>query len=61
MQDKEILTFQECCVLLSISESVLRGLMKEQDDPIPFSYITPGKGGTARFLKSEVTEWLKKR
>jgi predicted DNA-binding transcriptional regulator AlpA len=61
MLDKEILTFQECCVLLDISESILRRLMKDKTDPIPFSYLTPGKGGTVRFLQSEVIIWLKKR
>ncbi|MBF0505926.1 MAG: helix-turn-helix domain-containing protein [Nitrospirae bacterium] len=59
--EKEILTTQECCVLLGVSESNLRTMMKEKTNPIPYSQLSSGERGTVRFLKSSVIDWVKSR
>ncbi len=59
--EKEILNTQECCALLGVSESNLRKMMSDDENPIPYSQLSPGKRGTVRFLKSRVIEWVGSR
>ncbi len=59
--ENEILTFQECCVLLHVSESNLRKMMNETKNPIPFSQLASGERGTIRFLRHKVIEWVESR
>lgn len=59
--DKEILTTQECCALLGVSESNLRKMMTDKHNPIPYSQLSSGKRGTVRFLRSRVIEWVSSR
>lgn len=59
--DKEILTTQECCVLLGVSESNLRTMMNDKVNPIPYSQLSGEERGTVRFLKSRVIEWVRDR
>jgi predicted DNA-binding transcriptional regulator AlpA len=59
--DKEILTTQDCCALLAVSESNLRTMMNDKNNPIPYSQLSSGSRGTVRFLKSSVIEWVKSR
>jgi predicted DNA-binding transcriptional regulator AlpA len=60
---KEILTFVECCVLLSINEEALWELMTRERRALPFSIIfkvTKVKAEHVRFLTSSVIEWVKR-
>ncbi len=59
--EKEILTTQECCALLGVSESNLRTMMKDKNNPIPYAQLSSGSRGTVRFLRSSVIEWVKSR
>lgn len=59
--EKEILTTQECCALLGVSESNLRKMMKDKRNPIPFAQLSSGKRGTVRFVKSSVIKWVESR
>jgi len=59
--DEEILNTHDCCLLLGISESNLRTMMKDKINPIPYSQLSKGARGTIRFLKSSVIEWVKSR
>jgi predicted DNA-binding transcriptional regulator AlpA len=59
--EKEILTFQECCVLLSVSESNLRKMMNSKENPIPYSQLASGERGTIRFLRDKVIKWVESR
>ena len=59
--EKEILTTQECCVLLGVSESNLRSMMNDKINPIPYSQLSSGTRGTVRFLQRSVIEWVKSR
>lgn|GEM_PF-4052299 len=61
LMEKEILTTQECCVLLGVSESNLRKMMNAKKDPIPYSQLSSGKRGTVRFLRESVIKWVKSR
>lgn len=59
--DEKILTTQECCALLGVSESNLRKMMNDKNNPIPYSQLSSGKRGTVRFLGSRVIEWVASR
>lgn len=61
VKEKEILTTQECCVLLGVSESNLRKMMNDKKNPIPFSQLSSGKRGAVRFLRDSVIKWVKSR
>lgn len=59
--EKEVLTIQECSLFLGVSESNIRKMMKEKDNPIPYSHLSSGTKGTVRFLKKRVLEWIESR
>lgn len=59
--DKEILTTQECCALLGVSESNLRKMMNDKMNPIPYAQLSSGERGTVRFVKSSVIKWVESR